>query len=75
MEYIQETYNLPFLKNGIKVILGDGQTGVVTGTHAAYLKVKFDDKTKGCVHPTFDIAYVLDDEIVQDFRNEQPENE
>ncbi|MCG7655917.1 hypothetical protein [Wielerella bovis] len=70
MDYIKEYYDLPFLIKGIRIILGNGQTGEVIGTHNAYLKIKFDDKTKGCVHPTSDIAYFLGDVIIKDFRNQ-----
>lgn len=70
MEYIKETYDLPFLRKGIQVELGNGRKGVIIGVHNAYLKIKFDDNTNGCVHPTYDIAYfnVNGDVMLKDFR-------
>ncbi len=68
MDYIRETYDLPFLRKGIHVIF-QGKTGVVTGTHAAHLKVKLENGDKICLHPTWNIAYCIDGEIVKDFRN------
>lgn len=70
MDYIKEYYDLPFLKKGIQVIFKN-KTGVVIGTHAGYLKVKFEAGENSILHPTWNIAYLLNGEIVKDFRNQQ----
>ena len=68
MEYIKETYGLPFLKKGLKVIFQD-QTGKITRTHAGYICVKFENGQTECLHPTWEIAYFdKNDVLLKDFR-------
>ena len=70
MDYIKETYNLPFLKKGLSVLFGD-EKGKVVGTHAAYIKVKFESGKTECLHPTWNIAYLdKNNELLADFREE-----
>ena len=49
-DYIKSYYGFP-AKRGL-VVEYEGKRGVVTGTHAAYLKVKLDgEKFSKCYHP------------------------
>lgn len=48
--YIRDYYGVPAKRGAI--IEYEGKRGVVTGTHAAYLKVKLDgEKFSKCYHP------------------------
>lgn len=62
MEYIRETYGVPAEKGGrVKYTNGSGVAteGAITGTHAAYIKVKMDgNKLSKCYHPTYNIEYL-----------------
>lgn len=67
MEYIKETYSLPFLKRGLKILF-DNKEGIVIGSHAAYIKVKFENGEINTLHPTWNIAYFSGEKLLKDFR-------
>ena len=57
MEYIKESYNMPFLKKGMRV-KAIGKDGVITGTHSSNLKIRIDGEKKiGRYHPTYETIF------------------
>jgi hypothetical protein len=57
-EHINKTYNVSAKKGGRIFFKYYKKYGIITGVHAANLKVKFDDGTTGNLHPTWEIEYL-----------------
>ncbi len=72
LQQIRDSYNLPFLKIGMNVIVNQ-KKGKISGISNFGLKAKLTDENKTiCFHPTWETAYLDEDGyIIQDFRNKQ----
>ena len=65
MKYIRDTYNVPAKRGGrIVLVLPTASNdvrlhGTIIGSSGPYLRVRFDDKTRGVgnVHPTWHVEY------------------
>ncbi len=66
MNYIKETYDLPFLKKGTEINF-QGELGKVIGAVNGKLKVKFESGEKAVLHPTWNIIYLENNEVLRDF--------
>lgn len=61
MSYIRESYGVPARKGGRVTwspSVGVQMTGIIVGTRAQYLRVRFDgEKVARTLHPTWSIEY------------------
>lgn len=68
MDYIKHYYQLPFLKEGMRVE-ADGMPGTINREKNGYIEVKFDSGNTALAHPTWEIVYFDEKgEIIKDFR-------
>lgn len=71
LEYVRKQRHLPFVKRGMRVLLGSAQAGRITGgNRSGNLNVRLDgERHSGNAHPWYDIAYLdKDGTVLADFR-------
>lgn len=66
-KYIMDSYGLPFLCKGLEIRCG-ADKGVITGFRNGYVQARLTDGEIASYHPTWDIAYLQNNQILKDFR-------